>query len=196
MGYHIRDRMMAVLGLLVFSGVFLVVIPLLAVSQQRVFFVQERTGYRGRPFRLIKFSTLRDILPGEREEDDQRKRLTLVGKFLRKLSLDELPQLINVLMGEMSIVGPRPLLHEYWPLYSEVQKKRFQVRPGITGWAQVNGRNALSFTERFKLDVWYVEHRSFWLDIRIMWRTLVGAVKGKGVFMDDTTTSARFDGRN
>lgn len=171
-------------------------VPLLALTQQRVFFVQERTGYRGKPFWLIKFSTLRDILPGEREEDDQRKRLTILGRFLRKFSFDELPQLWNVLKGEMSIVGPRPLIHEYLDLYSTEQRRRFEVRPGITGWAQVNGRNAISFTERFQLDVWYVQNRSILLDLKIIWKTLTKALSGKDVFMNEKTTSAKFDGKN
>jgi lipopolysaccharide/colanic/teichoic acid biosynthesis glycosyltransferase len=196
MAYRIRDIVMAVLGLLVFGWLILLLIPILALSQQRVFFVQERTGYRGKPFWLIKFSTLRDILPGEKEEDDQRKRLTPVGRFLRRFSFDELPQLINVLKGDMSLVGPRPLIHEYWSLYSDEQKRRFEVRPGITGWAQVNGRNAISFTERFKLDVWYVAHRSFGLDCKIVWKTFLQAFGGKDVFVDAATTSARFDGGN
>jgi lipopolysaccharide/colanic/teichoic acid biosynthesis glycosyltransferase len=196
MAYRIRDIIFAVAGLLLFSGVFILFVPLLAMTQQRVFFVQARTGYLGKPFRLVKFSTLRDVLPGESEEDDQRKRLTAIGKFLRRFSFDELPQLWNVLKGEMSIVGPRPLLHEYAALYSEEQKKRFEVKPGITGWAQINGRNAISFTERFVLDVWYVEHRSFGLDLKIIWKTALKAFSGKDVFVDAATTSARFDGKN
>ena len=196
MGYRIRDIVFAVLGLLLFSWVFVIVVPLLALTQQRVFFVQQRTGWRGRPFWLIKFSTLRDIVAGEREEDDQRQRLTRIGRLLRRLSLDELPQLINVLKGEMSIVGPRPLIHDYDPLYSSEQRRRFEVRPGITGWAQVHGRNRISFTARFALDVWYVEHRSFGLDLKIMLKTIAKALGGGDVYVDDATTSARFDGRN
>ncbi|MBK9449075.1 MAG: sugar transferase [Bacteroidetes bacterium] len=196
MFYRIRDILFAIFGLLIFSGVFIVFVPLLALTQQRVFFVQQRTGYRGKPFWLIKFSTLRDILPGEREEDDQRKRLTILGRFLRKFSFDELPQLWNVLKGEMSIVGPRPLIHEYLDLYSTEQRRRFEVRPGITGWAQVNGRNAISFTERFQLDVWYVQNRSILLDLKIIWKTLTKALSGKDVFMNEKTTSAKFDGKN
>jgi lipopolysaccharide/colanic/teichoic acid biosynthesis glycosyltransferase len=196
MFYRIRDILFAIMGLLLFSGVFIVFIPLLALTQQRVFFVQERTGYQGKPFWLFKFSTLRDILPGEKEEDDQRKRLTSLGRFLRKFSFDELPQLWNVLKGEMSIVGPRPLIHEYLDLYSAEQRRRFEVRPGITGWAQVNGRNAISFTERFKLDTWYVQHRSLALDFKIIGMTLGKALGAKDVFEDETTTSARFNGQN
>lgn len=191
-----RDVFLSLLILLALSWLWPLICLALWTTQSRVFFVQERTGFRGKAFRLVKFSTLRDIRAGEREEDDQRARLTPVGKYLRRFSLDELPQLWNVLRGEMSLVGPRPLIHEYWPLYSEEQKKRFQVRPGITGWAQVNGRNALSFTERFELDVWYVEHRSGRLDAKILWRTWTTAFSGKGVYASAATTAAKFDGTN
>jgi undecaprenyl phosphate N,N'-diacetylbacillosamine 1-phosphate transferase len=194
--YRLRDIVIAVLGLLLVGWLMLVILLLLALTQKRAFFVQERTGYRGRAFRLIKFSTLRDIEAGEREEDDQRKRLTPVGKLLRRWSLDELPQLINVLKGEMSLVGPRPLIHEYDMLYTPAQRRRFEVRPGMTGWAQVNGRNALSFTARFELDVWYVQHRSHRLDLKIMWLTALQALGGKDVYADAATTSAKFDGTN
>jgi lipopolysaccharide/colanic/teichoic acid biosynthesis glycosyltransferase len=194
--YRLRDIVIAVLGLLLVGWLMLVILLLLALTQKRVFFVQERTGYRGRAFRLIKFSTLRDIEAGEREEDDQRKRLTPIGKLLRRWSLDELPQLINVLKGEMSLVGPRPLIHEYDMLYTPAQRRRFEVRPGMTGWAQVNGRNALSFTARFELDVWYVQHRSHRLDLKIMWLTALRALGGKDVYADAATTSAKFDGTN
>jgi undecaprenyl phosphate N,N'-diacetylbacillosamine 1-phosphate transferase len=196
MGYRIRDILLAVIGLVVFSLVFAVFIPLLALTQEHVFFIQYRTGYRGRPFRLIKFSTLRDVRPGEPEERHQLQRLTAVGKFLRRYSLDELPQLLNVLKGEMSMVGPRPLIHSYAPLYSQKQRKRFKVRPGITGWAQINGRNAISFTERFELDCWYVRHRSFALDLKILWRTMQAAFSARDVFSDENTTSPKFDGNN
>lgn len=196
MSYRLRDILLSLIGLLLSSPIFLIVVPLLALTQQRVFFVQERTGWKGRPFQLVKFSTLRDIVPGEREEDDQRKRLTPIGRVLRRLSFDELPQLWNVLKGDMSLVGPRPLIHDYWSLYSDVQKRRFEVRPGITGWAQVHGRNAISFTQRFELDVWYVTHRSHLLDLRIFGRTAAQAITGRGVYANAETTAERFDGTN
>lgn len=196
MAFRIRDILLSLLGLLLSSWLWLLLIPLLALTQERVFFIQERTGKSGRPFRLIKFSTLRDIVEGEREEDDQKARLTDLGKWLRRFSLDELPQLLNVLKGEMSLVGPRPLIHEYWPLYSTLQRRRFEVLPGITGWAQVNGRNALSYSERFKLDVWYLENRSFALDLRIMGRTIGQAISGSGVYVSSQTTSEKFNGQN
>ena len=194
--YRLRDILLSLFLLVLLSEVFVVISLLLLITQKRVFFVQERSGKDGKPFRLIKFSTLRDILPGEKEEDDQQKRLTPIGKILRKLSLDEMPQLINVLKGEMSLVGPRPLLSDYLPLYSEQQKKRFQVLPGITGWAQINGRNAISFTRRFELDVWYVENRSFWLDLKILFLTPLQIFRSKGVYQDEKTTMERFDGTN
>ncbi|MEM1000143.1 MAG: sugar transferase [Bacteroidota bacterium] len=193
---RLRDIAIAVLGLIGLSWLFLLIALVLALSQKRVFFRQVRTGYRERPFTLIKFSTLRDILPGEREEDNQRARLTPVGRFLRRYSLDELPQLWHVLTGKMSLVGPRPLLHEYLPLYRPEQKRRFTVRPGITGWAQVNGRNALTFTARFALDVWYIEHRSFRLDLQILARTFRQARQSQGIYATSETTSERFNGRN
>lgn len=196
MSYRIRDSLIALIALLLLALPMALIALLLACTQQRVLFAQERTGYRGRPFRMYKFSTLRDILPHEREEDAQRYRLTPVGRWLRRFSLDELPQLWHVLVGEMALVGPRPLIHEYLPLYSPEQLRRFEVRPGITGWAQVRGRNSLSFTERFALDVWYVDHRSHWLDLRIIGLTAAKALRGKDVYVDGETTAVRFDGRN
>lgn len=196
MAYRLRDLVLSVLALAVLSWLFVLICLILLVTQQRVFFVQERTGFRGQPFKLIKFSTLRDILPGEREEDDQRKRLTPVGRILRRLSLDELPQLLNVLGGSMSLVGPRPLIHQYWNLYSTIQKRRFEVVPGITGWAQVNGRNALTFTKRFEYDIWYVDHKSFGLDTKILFKTLGKMFSGTGVYANQNTTAEYFDGTN
>ena len=194
--FRLRDIVLALIVLILFSWLILLIVLLLALSQKRVFFTQERTGFQEKPFKLIKFSTLRDIRPGEREEDDQKARLTPVGRILRRLSLDEMPQLLNVLSGKMSLVGPRPLLHEYLPLYSEEEKKRFLLRPGITGWAQVNGRNRIPFKARFQLDLWYLQHRSFRLDLKIIWRSFTAVFSGKDVYTDSKTTSARFDGTN
>lgn len=196
MSYRLRDCLLAALGILVLLLPMGLIAVALACTQERVLFGQLRTGYRGRPFTMYKFSTLRDVLPHEREEDAQRYRLTPVGRWLRRFSLDELPQLWHVLRGDMALVGPRPLIHDYLPLYSPEQRRRFAVRPGITGWAQVRGRNSLSFTERFALDVWYVDHRSHWLDLRILSMTAGRALGGKGVYVDDVTTAARFDGSN
>jgi lipopolysaccharide/colanic/teichoic acid biosynthesis glycosyltransferase len=196
MVYRIRDIILASLGLLFWLVPMLMLMPWMALTQQRIFFAQLRTGYGEKPFRLYKFSTLRDIVPGEREEDDQRKRLTPIGKFLRRFSLDELPQLWNVLKGDMSLVGPRPLIHDYAPLYTPAQRRRFAVKPGITGWAQVQGRNALTFTQRFELDLWYVQHKSIGLDLKIMALTLQNALSGRGVYVNEATTAERFDGSN
>ncbi len=193
---RLRDLVVAVTLLLIMSPLLLLIALLLFATQERVLFVQTRPGYLGTPFRLVKFSTMRDIRPGEREEDGQQARLTTVGKLLRRYSLDELPQLWNVLRGEMSLVGPRPLLMGYLPLYTPEQARRHEVTPGITGWAQVHGRNALSFTERFRYDVWYVDNRSFGLDLRILWKTIFIAVSGKGVYANEQTTSPLFDGTN
>lgn len=193
---RIAEMIVVLLLMLCMLPVFLIICLALATSQNRVFFRQFRTGKDGQPFLLVKFSTLRDAEPGVPEEMDQQKRLTPVGRILRRLSLDELPQLWNVLIGDMALVGPRPLIHEYWSLYPEWAKARFRVRPGITGWAQVNGRNAITFTDRFKLDCWYVEHRSLALDLRIMGRTLRAAFSGKGVYQNSVTTSVKYDGTN
>lgn len=159
-----------------------------------VFFRQTRPGLRGRPFQMVKFRTMTD----ERGPDGQllpdADRLTPFGRFLRASSLDELPELWNVLKGDMSLVGPRPLLMEYLPLYSPEQARRHEVRPGITGWAQVNGRNALSWEEKFKLDVWYVDHRSLWLDIRILWLTVKKVLVRDGISAAGEATMPKFTG--
>ncbi|WP_420583036.1 sugar transferase [Reichenbachiella sp.] len=158
------------------------------------FFIQARPGKDGSMFRLIKFRTMNDTKDanGELRSDDQR--ITRLGHWLRKLSLDEIPQLLNVIKGEMSLVGPRPLLAEYLPLYNEEQKKRHEVLPGITGWAQVNGRNTIKWEERFKLDLWYVDHIGFWLDIRILLLTVKKVVLREGVSSDSFITMEKFKG--
>jgi lipopolysaccharide/colanic/teichoic acid biosynthesis glycosyltransferase len=156
-----------------------------------VLFRQQRPGRGGRPFALLKFRTMRHA-----RDDSQpdAERLTAFGRFLRSSSLDELPELINVLKGEMSLVGPRPLLMEYLPLYNEEQARRHDVLPGITGWAQVNGRNSISWEEKFKLDLWYVENRSFLLDLRILAMTLAGVVSARGISQPGHATMERFRG--
>ncbi|MGQ3123087.1 sugar transferase [Variovorax sp.] len=158
------------------------------------FFFQTRPGLGGRPFRMIKFRSMSD----ERGPDGQllpdAERLSSFGKFLRASSLDELPELVNVLRGEMSLVGPRPLLMDYLPLYSDRQSRRHEVRPGITGWAQVNGRNALSWEEKFEFDVWYVDNRTIWLDIEILWRTVRKVLVRDGINAADSATMPRFIG--
>ncbi len=159
-----------------------------------VLFRQVRPGLHGRPFMMVKFRTMTDERGVDGELLPDAQRLTAFGRFLRASSLDELPELWNVLCGEMSLVGPRPLLMEYLPLYSPDQARRHEVRPGITGWAQVNGRNALSWEERFKLDVWYVDHRSLWLDLRILWLTVRKVIVREGITAEGEATMPRFTG--
>lgn len=159
-----------------------------------VLFRQVRPGLHGQPFMMVKFRTMTDARGPDGELLPDAQRLTAFGRLLRASSLDELPELWNVLRGEMSMVGPRPLLMEYLPLYTPEQARRHEVRPGITGWAQVNGRNALSWEERFKLDVWYVDHQSFWLDLRILWRTLRKVIVREGISAAGEATMSKFTG--
>ena len=160
------------------------------------FFTQERPGKHGEIFKVIKFKTMTD----ECEEDGNllpdEKRLTKIGKFVRSTSIDELPQLINVLKGDMALIGPRPLLPQYFPLYSKEQARRHEVRPGITGWAQVNGRNAISWTKKFELDVWYVDHCSFLLDLRIIFLTIKKVFVREGINSNTSVTMEPFTGNN
>lgn len=159
-----------------------------------VLFRQLRPGLGGRPFELLKFRTMRDALDAQGRPLPDAKRLTPLGTFLRASSLDELPQLWNVLRGDMSLVGPRPLLMEYLPLFTPEQARRHEVRPGITGWAQVNGRNAVSWERKFELDVWYVDNRSFVLDLRILGLTLLRAFRREGISQPGHATAERFRG--
>lgn len=159
-----------------------------------IFFHQTRPGLRGRPFKMVKFRTMTDARGPEGRFLPDADRLTSFGRFLRASSLDELPELWNVLKGDMSLVGPRPLLMEYLPLYSPEQARRHEVRPGITGWAQVNGRNALSWGDKFKLDVWYVDHRSLWLDIKILWLTVRKVLVREGISATGEATMSAFRG--
>lgn len=157
-----------------------------------VFFRQERPGLGGRPFTLIKFRTMMSTGNGD---DSDAARLVPLGAALRSSSLDELPELWNVLKGEMSLIGPRPLLKEYLPLYSAEQARRHEVRPGITGWAQVNGRNLATWSDRFARDVWYVDHLTLWLDIKIVWRTIIGIVRRDGISAEGHVTMPPFTGQ-
>jgi len=159
-----------------------------------VFFTQVRPGLHGRSFKMIKFRTMRDAYDSEGNPLPDEQRLTKFGNFLRATSLDELPELWNVLKGEMSLVGPRPLLMEYLDLYTPEQARRHEVRPGVTGWAQVNGRNAISWEEKFKLDVWYVDNRTFWLDIKILCLTIKKVFVREGISADGHVTTERFKG--
>jgi len=158
------------------------------------FFRQTRPGLHGRPFQMIKLRTMTDARGPDGALLSDAERLTPFGRFLRASSLDELPELWNVLKGDMSLVGPRPLLMEYLPLYSPEQARRHEVRPGITGWAQVNGRNAIGWEEKFALDVWYVDHRSLWLDLKILWLTVKKVLVRHGISAEGEATMARFTG--
>ncbi len=159
-----------------------------------VLFRQIRPGRNRRPFELMKFRTMNDETDSQGNVLPDEARLTPAGRWLRRLSLDELPQLFNVLRGDMSLVGPRPLLMEYLPLYTPEQARRHAVLPGITGWAQVNGRNAVSWEERFRLDVWYVDHQSLWLDLRILWLTLLRVLRAHGINEPGAATMSKFTG--
>jgi lipopolysaccharide/colanic/teichoic acid biosynthesis glycosyltransferase len=159
-----------------------------------VLFRQVRPGLQGRPFIMVKFRTMTDERDPNGALLSDAQRLTPFGHFLRASSLDELPELWNVLRGDMSLVGPRPLLMEYLPLYTSEQYRRHEVRPGITGWAQVNGRNAISWTDKFALDVWYVDHRSFWLDVQILWRTVRKVLVRDGISAEGEMTMPKFTG--
>ncbi len=159
-----------------------------------VLFRQVRPGLHGKPFEMIKFRTMKDACDAHGNPLPDSERMTAFGSFLRSSSLDELPGLWNVLKGEMSLVGPRPLLMEYLPLYSAQQYRRHEVRPGVTGWAQVNGRNALSWEDKFKLDVWYVDNRSIWLDVKIVFLTLKKVLIREGISADGEVTMSKFTG--
>ncbi|RVU60848.1 sugar transferase [Bacillus thuringiensis] len=161
-----------------------------------VIFKQQRPGLYGKPFYLYKFRTMTDEKDEQGNLHSDYLRLTSFGKFLRKLSLDELPQLINIMKGDISLIGPRPLLMEYLSLYTPEQNRRHDIRPGITGWAQVNGRNAISWEEKFELDVWYVDHQSFWLDMKIIFLTIIKVFKSEGISQKGHVTIERFTGKN
>ena len=161
-----------------------------------VLFIQERPGLRGRPFRMVKFRTMTDERGPDGELLSDAVRLTAFGKFLRSTTLDEFPEMWNVLVGDMSVVGPRPLLMRYLSRYSPFQARRMEVKPGVTGWAQVNGRNALSWDDKFALDVWYVDHRTFWLDMRIVVKTFFKVFARSGINSDKAATMEEFRGGN
>lgn len=189
------DKIMAVTILLLASPVLVLVIMVLVISNKgKVWFVQERPGKNERIFKVIKFKTMRDASDKSGNLLPDESRLTTIGKVIRKTSLDELPQLFNVLTGDMSIVGPRPLLTEYLPLYNQQQRKRHLVKPGITGWAQVHGRNTVAWPERFSYDVWYVDHQSFWLDLKILMMTVVKVLKSEGISSETSETMEKFKG--
>lgn len=184
---------------LMLIGWFLILVSIwlhFANKGDGVFFMQSRPGMDGKLFRVIKFKTMTDERDSKGQLLSDEKRLTKVGKFIRSTSIDELPQLFNVLKGDMSFVGPRPLLPEYLPLYSKEQARRHEVRPGITGWAQCHGRNAISWTDKFKLDVWYVDHISFYIDLKIIWLTIQSVLKREGISEEGMATVQEFNGFN
>ncbi|MBF9055272.1 sugar transferase [Rhodobacterales bacterium HKCCA1065] len=189
------DILGAAIGLIVFSPI-LIVISLMIRRQMGspVLFCQSRPGMDGKPFQMIKFRTMRNAVDTDGRPLPDAERLTKLGRFLRSSSLDELPELWNVLKGDMSLVGPRPLLMEYLPLYSPEQARRHELRPGVTGWAQVNGRNAISWDEKFVLDVWYIDNRSLWLDLKIIWLTIRKVIKRDGISAAGEATMSKFTG--
>ncbi|MEE1920018.1 sugar transferase [Pseudomonas asiatica] len=184
-------------GLLLLAPIYLVIAWLIHRKLGApVMFRQRRPGLNGKPFEMVKFRTMRDAVDANGNPLPDSKRMTAFGSFLRSASLDELPELWNVLKGDMSLVGPRPLLMEYLPLYSTEQYRRHEVRPGVTGWAQVNGRNALSWEEKFRLDVWYVDNQSLWLDLKIIFLTIKKVLARDGISADGEVTMSRFEGTN
>jgi lipopolysaccharide/colanic/teichoic acid biosynthesis glycosyltransferase len=191
----ILDFSIALFGLTVLIPLFLlVIIGLSFVNNGKPFFCQLRPGKNGRLFKIIKFKTMNDKKDPIGNLLSDEFRLTKIGKFVRKTSLDEVPQLLNVLNGDMSIVGPRPLLPEYLSLYSSTQSRRHEVKPGITGWAQVNGRNAISWQQKFEYDVWYVDNISFLLDLKIIYRTIINIIHSKDINQKDKATVDYFVG--
>ncbi|ROI09217.1 sugar transferase [Chryseobacterium sp. H3056] len=192
---RILDFMAALFGLLILSPIFLfVMIGLFFANKGKPFFFQTRPGKNEKLFKIVKFKTMTDEKDNKGNLLPDEKRLTKLGNFVRKTSLDEIPQLLNVLVGEMSLIGPRPLLPQYLPLYNTIQKRRHKVRPGITGWAQVNGRNAISWEQKFEYDVWYVDHISFYLDIEILFKTVKKVFVREGISADGHATITAFKG--
>ena len=189
------DFLISFVALLFLMPIFLLIALLVRVKiGSPIFFIQLRPGLHGNAFSMIKFRTMSNSFSATGELLSDAERLTRFGRFLRTTSLDELPELWNVIKGDMSLVGPRPLLMEYLSLYSSEQFRRHNLRPGITGWAQVNGRNAISWQERFKYDVWYVENQSFWLDMKIIWMTIKKVLACEGISADGEATMPKFTG--
>lgn len=189
------DILVSIIIFCLMTPVILIIPIIIAITLGKpIIFKQQRAGYKGKPFTIYKFRTMSDKRDSSGELLPDELRLSRFGKFLRKTSIDEIPQLINVLKGDLSLVGPRPLLMKYLELYTPEQSRRHNVRPGITGWAQVNGRNAISWEEKFKLDVWYVDNQSFWLDIKILWLTFIKVLRSEGISQRDHVTVEEFKG--
>lgn len=194
---RILDIIVSLFILILMSPFFLLTwVILLSQNQQKAFFYQQRPGKSQVPFEIIKFKTMNDKRDANGKLLSDKDRITFFGKWVRKFSLDELPQLINVLKGDMSLIGPRPLLTKYVPLYSVVQNRRHEVKPGITGWAQVNGRNSITWTRKFELDVEYVDNISFGLDFKIFWLTILKIIKREGINQVGAGTMQPFNGVN
>lgn len=192
---NLFDKILALFLIILFSPIYIVISLLIFFKMgSPILFRQKRPGYKEKIFGIYKFRTMTNEKDANGNLLPDDKRLVGIGKFIRSTSLDELPQLFNVLKGEMSFVGPRPLLEEYLPLYNEKQKRRHDVKPGITGWAQVNGRNAISWEQKFDYDVWYVDNQSFWLDIKILWLTFLKVVKRSNISSSTSVTMEKFTG--
>ena len=190
------DFVSSLLGLIILLPIFILITLFLFIANDgKPFFFQARPGKNGKVFRIVKFKTMNDKKDKTGKLLPDAERLTKVGSFVRKTSLDEIPQLINVLKGDMSLIGPRPLLTQYLHLYSDFQNRRHEVKPGITGWAQVNGRNAISWEKKFEYDVWYVDNMSFLLDIKILFKTVLKVIKTDGINAADAATIEPFDGK-
>ncbi len=191
------DFIISLVALLILSPLLLIAsILLLLANKGNPFFVQKRPGKKGKIFNIVKFKTMTDEKDSIGNLLPDSQRLTSIGKFIRKTSLDEIPQLWNVLIGDMSIIGPRPLLPQYLPIYTPHQYKRHELKPGITGWAQVNGRNAISWTQKFEYDVWYVQNVSFLLDMEILFKTVQKVLVSEGINAENMATTEPFNGHN
>lgn len=195
---RVFDFTLALIAILCLSPILIIVSLLLYFANEGagIFFIQERPGKDEKLFRLVKFKSMKDKFDANGELLKDKERLTTVGKFIRRTSIDELPQLFNVLKGDMALIGPRPLLVKYLPLYSPEQHRRHEVRPGITGWAQVNGRNAITHTKKFEYDVWYVDHLSLALDIKIIFKTIHNVLHRKDISHEGQATTEPFNGHN
>ncbi len=194
---RILDFSISLILLILISPLFIVLIIFLAIANSgKPFFVQRRPGKDEKIFSILKFKTMNDKRDAHGNLLEDKDRITKVGAFVRKTSLDEIPQLINVVKGDMSIIGPRPLIIEYLPIYNSIQKKRHNVKPGITGWAQVNGRNSITWKKKFEYDVWYVEHCSFLLDLKILGLTLKKVIQKEDVNLSEELSSEYFNGNN
>lgn len=196
-GKRFFDLMVAFLTLVIFSPALMIVALLVRIFHGApILFKQQRPGYKGIPFYIYKFRTMTNRVDAQGNLLPDAERLTRLGRILRATSLDEVPEFLNVLRGDLSLVGPRPLLMKYLPLYNVEQMRRHEVLPGITGWAQINGRNDISWPEKFQLDLWYVDHWSFWLDLKILWLTIWKVFKREGINQGDEATTTYFTGND